>query len=78
MTAEEFFKEYVPEKEEFKIDFSNIIGLMEAYHKAKVEGISDEKAKSLDSYIKLKHTQEECIGFIDGFEKAIQLLKQKI
>jgi hypothetical protein len=26
--------------------------------------------KALDIYIKEKHTQEECIGFIDGFEKA--------
>jgi hypothetical protein len=46
MTAEEFFNKYVPEKEEFKIDFSNIIGLMEAYHKAEVEAIS-EKLKEI-------------------------------
>jgi len=26
--------------------------------------------KALDIYIKEKHTQEECIGFIDGFEKG--------
>lgn len=31
--------------------------------------------KALDIYIKEKHTQEECIGFIDGFEKAMELLK---
>lgn len=28
---------------------------------------SDVLAKLLDNYIKEKHTQEECIGFIDGF-----------
>jgi hypothetical protein len=28
-----------------------------------------ELAKALDTYIKEKHTQEECTGFIDGFEK---------
>lgn len=26
--------------------------------------------KSLGTYIKEKHTQEECIGFIDGYKKA--------
>ena len=27
-------------------------------------------SESLDKYIKEKHTQEECIGFIDGFKEA--------
>jgi hypothetical protein len=27
---------------------------------------------ALTTYISLKHTQEECIGFIDGFEAAEQ------
>lgn len=27
-------------------------------------------AKCLDSYVREKHTQEECIGFIDGFKEA--------
>ena len=27
--------------------------------------------KALNEYITLKHTQEECIGFIDGFKKAM-------
>ena len=27
----------------------------------------------LDAYIKNKHKQEECIGFIDGFERACKL-----
>jgi len=31
--------------------------------------------KALDIYIKEKHTQKECIGFIDGFNKAQELLK---
>jgi hypothetical protein len=38
----------------------------------------DEKkllAECLDVYIKEKHTQEECTGFINGFEKAIQQVK---
>ena len=26
--------------------------------------------KSLNEYIKEKHTQEECSGFIDGYNKA--------
>lgn len=26
------------------------------------------KTKALQQYIKDKHTQEECIGFIDGYE----------
>lgn len=31
---------------------------------------SDVLAKLLDKYIKEKHTQEECIGFIDGFNEC--------
>jgi len=31
--------------------------------------------KQLDEYVREEHTQEECIGFIDGFEKAIDLVK---
>lgn len=27
--------------------------------------------KALNEYINLRHTQEECIGFIDGFKKAM-------
>lgn len=30
------------------------------------------KEKSLNQYIEEKHTQEECIGFIDGYEKALK------
>ena len=26
--------------------------------------------KQLDEYVREKHTQEECVGFIDGFEKG--------
>lgn len=29
-------------------------------------------ANSLDAYIKEKHTQEECIGYIDGFKQAVR------
>lgn len=28
---------------------------------------------ALTSYIALKHTQEECVGFIDGFKEALSL-----
>ena len=72
MTAEEFFNKYVPEKEEFKIDFSNIIGLMEAYHKAEVK-------KELNSHKSL------CLSILEQSDKPIsqrirevkeQLLKQ--
>jgi hypothetical protein len=31
---------------------------------------SDVLAKLLDKYVKEKHTQEECIGFIDGFNEC--------
>lgn len=34
-----------------------------------------ELAKALDVYIKEKHTQDECIGFIAGFEQATDLVK---
>ena len=30
-------------------------------------------ADELTKYIKEKHTQEECVGFSDGFELALQL-----
>ena len=29
---------------------------------------------ALTTYIALKHTQEECIGFIDGFEAAEEIM----
>lgn len=29
-----------------------------------------KKEKAVDNYIREKHTQEECIGFIDGYEKS--------
>lgn len=28
---------------------------------------------ALTNYIALKHTQEECVGFIDGFKEALSL-----
>ena len=36
--------------------------------------MNEEKllADSLETYIRDKHTQEECIGFIDGFKKALR------
>ena len=30
-------------------------------------------AESLTEYVNKKHTQEECSGFIDGFEKACDI-----
>ena len=32
-----------------------------------------QQASEIDAYIKRKHTQEECIGFMDGFERANEL-----
>lgn len=32
-----------------------------------------QQARELEHYVKAKHTQEECIGFIDGFERANEL-----
>lgn len=32
-----------------------------------------QQASELENYVKAKHTQEECIGFIDGFERANEL-----
>ena len=32
-------------------------------------------ADELTKYVKQKHTSDECIGFIDGFELALQLAK---
>jgi hypothetical protein len=32
----------------------------------------DMLAKNLDAYIRQKKTQEECSGFIDGFEKCFE------
>lgn len=32
-------------------------------------------ADDLSTYIKDKHTQEECIGFIDGYNAALSKLK---
>lgn len=37
----------------------------------------EELARALNQYIKENHTQEECIGFIDGFKKAIELENKK-
>ncbi len=33
--------------------------------------MATKKQDSLNTYVKEKHTQEECIGFIDGYEKAV-------
>jgi hypothetical protein len=35
-------------------------------------GVIDE-AFYMNEYIKARHSQEECIGFIDGFNKAMEL-----
>lgn len=51
-----------PTSEEIKRDF---VGM-----KMQGETVNTKSllAQYLDNYIKTKHTQEECIGFIDGFE----------
>ncbi len=33
-------------------------------------------AEHLNVYIKDKHTQEECVGFIDGFKEALKQVKK--
>ena len=30
-------------------------------------------AQSLEKYVREKHTQEECVGFIDGFKEAFNI-----
>ena len=42
-----------------------------------ISGVVDE-AFYMNEYIKARHTQEECIGFIDGFNKAMELNKDKL
>jgi hypothetical protein len=36
--------------------------------------MNEEKllADNLETYVREKHTQEECIGFIDGFKEALR------
>lgn len=38
--------------------------------------IHPELAKHLNEYINAKHTQEECVGFSDGFKKANELANE--
>lgn len=38
-----------------------------------MEKVLKQQASELEHYVKAKHTQEECIGFIDGFERANEL-----
>jgi len=47
------------------------------YKKPQQQSEVEELAKALDIYVKQKHTQEECIGFIDGF-KANTLNQDKL
>ena len=35
----------------------------------------EHQEAAINAYIKEKHNQDECIGFIDGFEKAMSLVK---
>lgn len=48
-----------------KSDIEYIVSLYNGEDKA--FDFQKQLAKYLDSYVKSKHTQEECIGFIDGF-----------
>ena len=36
----------------------------------------EQQEAILDKYIKEKHTQDECIGFIDGINAALKLLSK--
>ena len=40
--------------------------------------MSDLRAKALEAYIKEKHTQEECVGFSDGFEQGQKAERERI
>lgn len=40
--------------------------------KVSAEEVLKQQQNAVSEYVKLKHTQEECIGFIDGYEKAVQ------
>ena len=42
----------------------------------KTKVMEKELAKELDKYIREKHTQEECSGFIDGFTLGYQIAKE--
>ena len=41
-----------------------------------MENIRKNLAKELSEYINKKKTQEECSGFIEGFERACDLIEQ--
>ena len=36
------------------------------------------KEKALDNYIREKHNQYECVGFIDGYEKCQEDMADKL
>ena len=52
-------------------DFANVFKIPIEYFGSKNEPITheDRLAKALTKYVREKHTQEECIGFIDGFNE---------
>lgn len=37
-----------------------------------------KREKALQQYVKERHNQDECIGFIDGYEKAIRDVKAEV
>lgn len=38
--------------------------------------VRKQLATELRSYINKKHNQDECIGFVDGFERACDLIDE--
>lgn len=38
----------------------------------------EQREAWVNAYIKEKHTQEECIGFIDGIEKTLSYMQEKM
>jgi len=41
--------------------------------------ITKEQQEALvDAYVKEKHTSDECIGFIDGINKALEVVKNNL
>ena len=59
----------------------NAVGMESNFNDLKTETMTTEQkeklmlADDLTAYINQKHTQEECIGFIDGYNAALAKLK---
>lgn len=54
-----------------KDDANKLLQALTSVKSESVEEVLEQKQITLSEYIKLKHTQEECIGFIDGYDRAM-------